>query len=69
MKKQAHIKPADLKAWRERLGMTQQQAAVALGLERRTLIRYELGERSIPKAVALACAAIALGITTYPPIR
>ena len=34
----------DLKTWRERLGLTQEQAAHVLGLAVRTYLRYERGE-------------------------
>jgi DNA-binding XRE family transcriptional regulator len=47
--------------------MTQDQAAKALGITRRSFIRYELGERRITKAISLACGAIVAGIVEYPP--
>lgn len=53
-------------AWRQRLGLTQTAAAKALGLSRSALINYEHGVRPVPKPVALACAAVALGIREYP---
>lgn len=57
--------PASLKAWRKRLGLSQQEAADTLGLSIRAVQNYESGLREIPKPVALACAAIALGIREY----
>jgi DNA-binding XRE family transcriptional regulator len=61
------MKPAELRAWRERLGMTQEQAAKALGITRRSFVRYEMGQREITKPLALACGAIEAGILEYPP--
>jgi len=57
------------KAWRKKMGYTQQQAADALGLYRLTIINYERGTRpennlevKIPRSIDLACAAIAAGL-------
>jgi DNA-binding XRE family transcriptional regulator len=52
---------ARFRAWLERSGMTYDQAAVALGLARRTVANYANGER-VPRHVALACAAIEAGV-------
>lgn len=41
--------------WMHRHGMTQQQAADALGLSRRMLGYYLSGEKPVPRVVALAC--------------
>jgi transcriptional regulator with XRE-family HTH domain len=49
------MEPHDLKAWRERNNLTQQTAADALGISRRTLLAYEQGESSIPRAFEFAC--------------
>lgn len=49
-----------LRAERERLGLTQEGLAAALGVAKRTLINYEQGARS-PDAAFLAAAA-GLGI-------
>jgi transcriptional regulator with XRE-family HTH domain len=55
----------DLKAWRGRLGYTQQAAAEALGISVSQLIDYETGRKRgtdraapIPRLVALACLAL-----------
>lgn len=55
----------DLKAWRARLGYTQQAAAEALGISVSQLIDYETGRKRgtdraapIPRLVALACLAL-----------
>lgn len=50
--------PADLIAWRNRLKLTQAEAAAALGCGRRTLQYYELGKYPIPKYIALAAATV-----------
>ena len=41
--------PAELKSLRSRLGYTQQELAEAVGVSRRAIIYWELGERAIPK--------------------
>ena len=43
-----------LVAFREEFGLTQAQAAVALGLSRRTVIGYEHNATPIPEVVRLA---------------
>lgn len=43
-------KPAHIRATRESLGMTQEQAAVLLGMRRLAWIRYENGERTMHPA-------------------
>lgn len=45
----------DFASWREAQGLAQQAAAVALGLNLRTVQRYEAGTQDIPTPVALAC--------------
>jgi DNA-binding transcriptional regulator YiaG len=54
--------PADFRAWRARLDLTQQQAADLLGIHRNTVALYEEGRRrdrdaqvKIPKVVERAC--------------
>jgi hypothetical protein len=42
------------RAWMDRHGMTQDRAAEALGLSRRTIAYYLSGEQVIPKTVLLA---------------
>jgi transcriptional regulator with XRE-family HTH domain len=49
------MEPQDLKAWRDRNDLTQQDAANALGISRRTLVAYEHGESDIPRLVEFAC--------------
>jgi transcriptional regulator with XRE-family HTH domain len=59
------MNPTTLKDWRKRLGLSQRGAADALGLSFRAYQNYESGFRPIPKPVALACAAVALGLKEY----
>lgn len=64
------MQPSDFKRWRKTLGLSQKQAAQALGLKRRIIQYYEKGERDgerveIPKAVRLACFALSKGISDY----
>lgn len=66
--------PADFRAWREAQDLSVREAAKALGLSPATVQLYERGKRfetdeageavpvKIPKAVGLACAAIAAGL-------
>lgn len=65
--------PAAFKAWRHHMNMGQREAAEAIGVSLRMVAYYEAGKRTdgdprpvrIPKTVALACAAVALGIRSY----
>lgn len=63
-----------IKVWRLRHGMSQREAAEALGICLSTYSNYETGwqrgvhctkRAPIPKPVELACAALELGITDY----
>jgi transcriptional regulator with XRE-family HTH domain len=49
------MEPRNLRAWRERNDLTQQSAADALEISRRTLLSYEQGESPIPRIVEYAC--------------
>ena len=54
------MRPSDFKRWRKTLGLSQKQAAEALGLKRRMVQYYEKGQRdgekvTVPKTVRLAC--------------
>jgi len=64
------MEPDDFRKWRKSLGLSQKEAANLLGLKRRMIQYYEKGERegenvSIPRAVRLACFALAHGIADY----
>lgn len=51
-------------AWRKRMNYNQRQAAEALGCSLRSISNWESGA-SIPKYIALACSAVAMG---WPPM-
>lgn len=64
------MSPESFKRWRKNLGLSQKEAAEALGLKRRIVQYYEQGERDgqtieIPKTVRLACFAISQGIEDF----
>lgn len=64
------MEPHDFRKWRKALGLSQKDAAEALGLKRRMIQYYEKGERDgdhvhIPLTVALACYALSEGVTNY----
>lgn len=50
------------KSWRLSLGLSQAAAARELGISTRMLQYYESGEKPTPRAIELACAAIAQGL-------
>ncbi|MCI0622304.1 MAG: helix-turn-helix domain-containing protein [Acidobacteria bacterium] len=52
------MQPAELKAARKKLGMTQPQLADALGVDRVSVARWETGTRRIPPMLRLALKAI-----------
>lgn len=67
--------PDAFRAWRAAQGLSQLQAARALGITKRMIQLYEKGEKpepgtagvsvrdvEIPRSIALACAAIAAGL-------
>ena len=61
--------PADLRAWRSRLGLSQIRAAALLGVHAVTLCRWERGRAPMPPMLRLACQAITDGFaggTTAP---
>jgi len=49
---------ADIRAWRARLGMSQQAAADALGVHQNSIRAWEQGKQPIDRRTALACAAV-----------
>lgn len=65
--------PAQFKAWRKRLRLSQRAAGEALGLSLGTITLYEHGKRwedgrkvVIPKTVRLAMASLSLGLKDHP---
>ena len=54
----------DFLLWREKLGLTQEAAAIALGMSRTTVRAYERGQ-IIPLYVALACSALTWKLPPY----
>ena len=59
------MKAAILRQWRDRLGLSQREAADALGLSLRGYQYYEAGERDIGRHIALACSAVAFGLPPF----
>lgn len=53
--------PDDFRAWRKRLGMTQAQAAAALGRSHIWVRMAEAGTRPITTVVELACREVERG--------
>ncbi len=49
------MQPSELKAWRERVRLTQQEWADKLKVSRMTVINWESGNTSIPPAVEMSC--------------
>lgn len=49
------MRSGEFKRWRQRIGLTQERAADALGLSLRMVKYYESGTKPIPKTVRLAC--------------
>lgn len=65
------VSPIDLRAWRDSLGLTQAQAAEALGITRQNYALQEAGKTKtgISRTTALACAALAAGLKPWSDTR
>lgn len=50
--------PRQLKLWRKRHNLSQNQAADKLGCSRRSIQKWEAGETQIPKSIELAMEAV-----------
>lgn len=59
------IDPKVLTAWRERMGYSNRDAALAIGCSRQAWLDWESGKSEVPRYIGLACAALALGMTPY----
>lgn len=57
--------PTDLVAWRERHGLSRRKAADILGCHRNSMNAWERGDSTIPRYIAMACAAYSHGV---PPM-
>jgi transcriptional regulator with XRE-family HTH domain len=69
---EAKMTSDEFRQWRDQMNLSQQGAADALGISKGSVELYERGSRredgrpvEIPKAVELACAALARGINRY----
>ena len=56
------MSPEEMRELRKRLQLRQQDLADRLGLSKRAIAYYELGQRPIPKVVALASRALEAGL-------
>ena len=57
---------ADFRAVADQLGLSMRALAIALGLSENTARAYASGRSSIPRYVALACAALVRGLAPWP---
>lgn len=55
----------EFKTWRKGQNLTQQEAADALGVTKRSVQLWEADERPISRTVALACAAVQAGLAPF----
>lgn len=56
----------DLKEWRERMKMTQADAAEAIGCSRRSIQQWEKDpDKDVPKWLAMAVGAVSYGLPPY----
>jgi hypothetical protein len=58
--------PQDLRAWQAHMGLTYDTSAQLLGVARSTYALYVSPHGQPPRAVALACAALAAGLKPWP---
>jgi hypothetical protein len=58
--------PADLEAFRARMDWTRKQLGAELDISQDRLRRLMDGDVTIPRHIALACAALARGLSAEP---
>jgi transcriptional regulator with XRE-family HTH domain len=58
------IQVFDIAAWRKRLGLTQEQAAEAIGRSKRQFINLEQGTTPVSRGIAAACQLYEMSLTT-----
>lgn len=54
----AQMGGAEFKDWMARCGLSIRTAADALGLHKRTVVRYSQGHTQVPPSIALLCGAV-----------
>lgn len=64
------MSPRQFRHWRKKLGLSQKEAAKALGLKARMVQYYEKGEREgkmveVPLSVRLACWSVQNGVADF----
>jgi transcriptional regulator with XRE-family HTH domain len=59
------LSPDVFRLWREQMGYSQRDAALALGCSREALGGWETGRHAIPIYIGLAMNALALGMSPY----
>lgn len=59
------MSPAQLIAWRERLGWTRIEASRQIGCSQNSITAWEAGRTRIPRYIALACRALANGMRPW----
>lgn len=60
----AEMQPEDFDAWLQHMGMSEAEAAKALGLPSALAVR-RYREHGAPKVICLACAALAYGLPNW----
>jgi hypothetical protein len=60
------LTPTDFRQWKAALGLTVRGVAACLGMAPNTVTKYSRDGQTIPRYVALACAAVARGVKPWP---